>query len=129
MEKLNEVRSENAETGLGETKDQLSTVLTRLAGILRDENELLESAVEADHTQYIDAKNHALRELMVMQRARQFNSLSTEATQNLNEVRKLVDRNSQLLKLQVSALNDLTSFLTQSMISEQGDGTYSRDHQ
>jgi hypothetical protein len=126
---VSEVESESIVSTPGEAQDQLSAVLKRLSGILREENELLESAAEADHTRYIDAKNQALRELMVMQRARQANSVSTETMQNMREVRKLVDRNSQLLKLQVSALNDLTSFLTQSMISEQGDGTYSRDHQ
>jgi hypothetical protein len=126
---VSEVKSEGIVSTPEEAQDQLSAVLIRLAGILREENELLESAAEADHTRYIDAKNQALRELMVMQRARQANSVSTETMQNMREVRRLVDRNSQLLKLQVSALNDLTSFLTQSMISEQGDGTYSRDHQ
>jgi hypothetical protein len=115
--------------GAGETQNQLSGVLTRLATVLREENSILESAVEADHARYIVEKNQALRELMVMQRAKQFDFLSAEVAQNLRDVRKLVDRNSQLLKMQVSALNDLTSFLTQSEISEKGDGTYSREHQ
>ncbi len=105
----------------------MSSVLHRLAAVLQQENELLETAVEADHAGYIVAKNQALRELMVMQRSQHSNTFTPDVIQHLREVRKLVDRNSQLLKLQVSALNDITSFLTQSAISEQGDGTYSRE--
>lgn len=119
------------EPGNVDTKDKesmISSVLVRLSSILQQENDILESAVEADHSNYIVAKNQALRELMVLQRAQRPSSFSPETLQHLRDVRKLVDRNSQLLKLQVSALNDLTSFLTQSAISEQGDGTYTREH-
>ena len=108
--------------------NKMAIVLNRLVAVLTQENEILESAVEADHASFIVAKNQALRELMVMQRARQQTAYTPELLQHLREVRKLVDRNSQLLNLQVSALNDLTSFLTQSAISDQGDGTYTRDH-
>lgn len=108
--------------------NKMAIVLNRLVAVLTQENEILESAVEADHASFIVAKNQALRELMVMQRAQQQTAYTPELLQHLREVRKLVDRNSQLLNLQVSALNDLTSFLTQSAISDQGDGTYTRDH-
>jgi hypothetical protein len=107
----------------------VSSVLSRLSEILRQENEILERAVEADHSTYIVAKNQALRELMLLQRTEIMASFAPDILENLRDVRKLVDRNSQLLKLQVSTLNDLTSFLTESMISERGDGTYTREHQ
>jgi hypothetical protein len=110
-------------------ENPLSTVLTRLSQVLREENARLEAALETDHTNYIAAKNQALRELMVMQRSRQLDGLSAEATESLRDVRKLVDRNSQLLKLQVTAMTDLTSFLTQSAISDSSDGTYTREQQ
>lgn len=111
-----------------EAKDsKMTSVLNRLAAVLTQENALLESAVEADHANYIVAKNQALRELMVMQRTQLQTAHSPELLEHLRDVRKLVDRNSQLLNLQVSAMNDLTSFLTQSAISDQGDGTYTRD--
>jgi hypothetical protein len=113
----------------GLIENPLSTVLTRLSQVLREENARLEAALETDHTNYIAAKNQALRELMVMQRSRQLDGLSAEATESLRDVRKLVDRNSQLLKLQVTAMTDLTSFLTQSAISDSSDGTYTREQQ
>jgi hypothetical protein len=112
-----------------DTENLLNSILSRLVSVLRDENSVLESGVGADHAVYIVAKNQALRELMVMQRSTQMSALSAEALEQLGEARKLVDRNHHLLKLQVSALNDLTSFLTQSAISEQGDGTYTRERQ
>jgi hypothetical protein len=128
-EMTTQTQADNLATEAKDADSVVGSVLVRLASVLQQENELLETSVETDHTSYIVAKNQALRELMVLQRAHQFSSLSPEITQSLRDVRKLVDRNSQLLKLQVSALNDLTSFLTQSVISEQGDGTYTREHQ
>jgi hypothetical protein len=105
----------------------LAAVISRLTVVLKRENEVLESAKNADHAEFIVAKNQALRELMVLQRTEKGISETTAMTESLRDVRKLVERNSQLLKLQVSALNDITSFLTQSMILEQGDGTYTRE--
>jgi hypothetical protein len=128
-EMTTQTEADNLATEAKDADSVVGSVLVRLASVLQQENGLLETSVETDHTSYIVAKNQALRELMVLQRAHQFSSLSPEIIQSLRDVRKLVDRNSQLLKLQVSALNDLTSFLTQSVISEQGDGTYTREHQ
>jgi hypothetical protein len=128
-EMTTQTQADNLATEAKDADSVVGNVLVRLASVLQQENGLLETSVETDHTSYIVAKNQALRELMVLQRAHQFSSLSPEIIQSLRDVRKLVDRNSQLLKLQVSALNDLTSFLTQSVISEQGDGTYTREHQ
>jgi hypothetical protein len=128
-EMTTQTQADNLATEAKDADSVVGSVLVRLASVLQQENGLLETSVETDHTSYIVAKNQALRELMVLQRAHQFSSLSPEIIQSLRDVRKLVDRNSQLLKLQVSALNDLTSFLTQSVISEQGDGTYTREHQ
>ena len=112
-----------------ETENALGNVLTRLTSVLEEENRHLESGVAADHANYITSKNQVLRELMAMQRTIQFKTLPTETFQKLKLTRKLVDRNHHLLKLQVSALNEVTSFLTQSAISEQGDGTYTRERQ
>jgi hypothetical protein len=107
----------------------LSGILERLAAVLRQENHVLESAVETDHSQFIVAKNQALRDLMMLQRTIQLDSLPPAIEEMARELRALVDRNGQLLKLQVAALNDLTSFLTQTVISDQGDGTYTRECQ
>jgi hypothetical protein len=108
---------------------QLSTVLLRLAKALADENQHLESGDAADHSTFIIMKNQILKELMAMQTALPVSSLAHETVEQLRATRKLVDRNHQLLKLQVSALNDVTSFLTKAAISEQEDGTYNRNQQ
>jgi hypothetical protein len=102
------------------------SVLERLAQTLADENELLQSGVTADHSSFIVSKNQVLKELMALQRNMKDNTLTPDTIKQLKAMRELVDRNQQLLKHQVSALNDVTSFLTQATISEQTDGTYGR---
>jgi hypothetical protein len=113
----------------GATENLLSGILDRLSGLLLEENQILESGLGSDHSNYIVSKNQALRELMALQRNIQLKSLTPALLEQLKETRELVDRNHHLLKLQVSALNDVTSFLTQVAISEQGDGTYTRERQ
>ncbi len=108
---------------------QLLMVLLRLNKALADENQHLESGDVTDHTTFITAKNQILKELMAMQSSLPVSSMAHETIEQLRATRKLVDRNHQLLKLQVSALNDVTLFLTKAAMSAQGDGTYNRNQQ
>lgn len=112
-----------------EAESLLESTLAKLSEVLKQENECLELGVGSDHGAYITPKNQVLRELMAIQRTVQPSSLSSGIIEQLRATRQLVDRNHQLLKLQVSALNEVTNFLTQTAIAEQGDGTYTRDHQ
>jgi hypothetical protein len=107
----------------------LGQILERLMNILKDENSKLEAGVTEDHGIFIMSKNLVLRELMSMQRTIQVRSLPQDMLDLLVATRTLVDRNNQLLKMQVIALSDVTSFLTQAAVSEQGDGTYTRERQ
>jgi hypothetical protein len=113
----------------GATENLLSGILDRLSGLLLEENQSIELGLGSNHSNYIVSKNQVLRELMALQRNIQLKSLTPAVLEQLKETRELVDRNHHLLKLQVSALNDVTSFLTQVAISEQGDGTYTRERQ
>jgi hypothetical protein len=113
----------------GATENLLSGILDRLSGLLLEENQNIELGLGSNHSNYIVSKNQVLRELMALQRNIQIQSLTPAVLEQLKETRELVDRNHHLLKLQVSALNDVTSFLTQVAISEQGDGTYTRERQ
>jgi hypothetical protein len=113
----------------GATENLLSGILDRLSGLLLEENQSIELGLGSNHSNYIVSKNQVLRELMALQRNIQIKSLTPAVLEQLKETRVLVDRNHHLLKLQVSALNDVTSFLTQVAISEQGDGTYTRERQ
>jgi hypothetical protein len=112
-----------------EQENLLVAILQRLEKILAEENQKLEAGSTTDHSIYISSKNQVLRELMVMQRSAQLDNFAPETLERLKAMRKLVDRNHQLLKLQVTALNDVTAFLTHAAITEQGDGTYNRQHQ
>ena len=125
----NVLEFESSASPLHETDSLLKTVLNRLTAILHEENGQLENGAASDHSNYINTKNQILRELMALQRNIDFKSLAPDMLEQLGETRKLVDRNHQLLKLQVSALNDVTSFLTKAAIAEQGDGTYTRERQ
>jgi hypothetical protein len=113
----------------GATENLLSGILDRLSGLLLEENQSIELGLGSNHSNYIVSKNQVLRELMALQRNIQIKSLTPAVLEQLKGTRVLVDRNHHLLKLQVSALNDVTSFLTQVAISEQGDGTYTRERQ
>jgi hypothetical protein len=112
-----------------ETENLLGGILSRLSNLLLEENSNLEAGVGSDHSNYIISKNQVLRELMSLQRTIQMQSLAPALLERLRETRRLVDRNHHLLKLQVAALNDVTSFLTQVAVAEQGDGTYTRKRQ
>jgi hypothetical protein len=112
-----------------ESENLLGGILSRLNNLLLEENNNLEAGVSSDHSNYIISKNQVLRELMSLQRTIQMQSLAPALLERLRETRKLVDRNHHLLKLQVAALNDVTSFLTQVAVAEQGDGTYTRKRQ
>ena len=107
----------------------LSNILARLGTALLEENRCLESGAGQDHNSFIMSKNQLLRELMAMQTTVSAKSLAPDLLELMRATRKLVDRNHQLLKLQVTALNDVTTYLTQAAVTEQGDGTYSREHQ
>jgi uncharacterized protein with PIN domain len=113
----------------GETENHLENILLRLVAVLQEENKHLESGEGVNHATYIVSKNQVLRELMAVQRTIQINALPPDIVRQLRMTRTLVDRNHQLLKMQVSALNEVTSFLTQAAILEQGDGTYTRERQ
>jgi hypothetical protein len=112
-----------------ETESLLGGILSRLSNLLLEENSNLEAGVGSDHSNYIISKNQVLRELMSLQRTIHMQSLAPALLERLRETRRLVDRNHHLLKLQVAALNDVTSFLTQVAVAEQGDGTYTRKRQ
>jgi hypothetical protein len=112
-----------------ESESLLSNILARLGAALVEENHALESGAGHDHNGFIMSKNQLLRELMAMQTTVSAKSLAPDLLELMRATRKLVDRNHQLLKLQVTALNDVTTYLTQAAVSEQGDGTYTREHQ
>jgi flagellar biosynthesis/type III secretory pathway chaperone len=107
----------------------LRAMLEKLSRVLTDENQLLESGANGDHSNFITAKNQILKELMMTHKSVSITLLPPAVLGELQAARKLVDRNQKLLSLQVKALNDVTDFLTKTAISEQGDGTYSREHQ
>jgi hypothetical protein len=115
---IEKVKMDNPDRNNGSTSasgnTSMTAVLHRLTAVLTHENEILESTNDADHANYIIAKNQALRELIVMHRAQQQTAYTPELLQHLHEFRKLIDRNSQLLNLQVSTLNDLASILAKS---------------
>jgi hypothetical protein len=81
----------------------LASVIARLSTILQQENAVLDSPAEANHEHFICVKNQVLRELMLLQQSQQLEPLSPAVAQTLLNARKLVDRNSHLLKLQASA--------------------------
>lgn len=109
------VKMDKAESNINPSSEaahnEMATVLHRLTSVLTQENEMLSSTDEADHANYINAKSQALREMIKIYQAQQPSPYTPELLQHLCEVRKLIDRNSQLLKLQLSTLNDLTSFM------------------
>jgi hypothetical protein len=109
-----------------EDEKAMVDLLQRLEATLRQENTLLEAGNSNDHTSFIIAKNQMLKELMLLQRNQMPTNHSDTMVAKLREVRGLVDRNFELLKIQVAAVKEVSALLTQGLMKEQCDGTYSR---
>jgi hypothetical protein len=113
----------------GEVHASLRVILEKLSSVLTEENVVLEQGKSAEHSSFITAKNQILKELMVIHKSVDLRSLPPDLVDVMSRTRSLVDRNHALLGMQVSALQDVTDYLTRTAISEQGDGTYSRESQ
>jgi hypothetical protein len=107
-------------------KASLEAALDRLQEVLTEENTNLGSQVAHDHSSFIIRKNHILRELMILQRMEGNKAAVVALNPRLREIRALVDRNHQLLKSQVDAMNSITTLLTNVAMTENADGTYTR---
>lgn len=100
--------------------------LSRLREVLTAENAALESRSSTNHEKFITQKNQILRELMVYQRSDSGILEIPGIREELQRVRGLVDRNYDLLRAHVDAMNEITTMLTDVAIAEEGDGTYNR---
>lgn len=105
----------------------LEAAVQKLEAVLNEENAKLESQATYEHGPYIIRKNQILRELMMLQKSEDHKSASAAMTERLRGVRQLVNHNHSLLEAQVKAMNEITTILTNVVLSESADGTYSRN--
>ncbi len=119
-------RLKNGASHLNATSSALDSSMSKLELVLNEENQALESQQPADHDLFTMKKNHILRELMIYQRADKNGTIVSSKPERLTELTKLIELNKRLLSAQISAMSEITNFLTQAAIAEGEDGTYTR---
>lgn len=104
----------------------IAPALLKLIETVEDENAVLRQQQITSHAGYTERKNQALRELMAAQRR--------EAPFALDELRPLLQRlsgaleaNTQLLKLHIVAVGEVSDIIVGGLQAAESDGTYSRD--
>jgi hypothetical protein len=105
----------------------IAQTIDELHGILLEENAAFESGATIDHADLTKKKNRILRELMVVQRTISDPAVLNTVAINIAEVRTLLSKNQQLLKVNIEALKDITDMIKETALDAQGDGTYARD--
>jgi hypothetical protein len=105
----------------------LEAAVQKLEDVLAEENAKLEAQTAYEHKPFIIRKNQILRELMMLQKSEDHKSASSAMTERLRGVRDMVNHNHRLLEAQVKAMNEITTILTNVVLSESADGTYSRN--
>ncbi len=104
----------------------LTPALMKLIDVIEEENTALRRHWIGVHAGFTDRKNQALRELMAAQRS-VLSSAAREVCEPL--LRRLtleLNENARLLKLNISAVGEISDILISGLREAESDGTYSR---
>jgi hypothetical protein len=102
----------------------LTQALQKLIDIVSSENDILSRHEAVSHSDFADRKNHALRELMAVQRGHQASTLPDTALLLVRELSNLLQENSRLLKLHISAVGEVNDIIIGTLREAESDGTY-----
>ena len=103
----------------------MAATLDALEAVLTEENGIFEANQVVDHSRYIDKKNHILREFMIFQRTADETAVQA-VSKRMVELRPLIQRNEDLLKAHIAAMNSIASALKTAMLDGDADGTYTK---
>ncbi|MEI8177517.1 hypothetical protein [Aestuariivirga sp.] len=109
-----------------ENRSGLGSALGKLIDAVEHENSALREQRIISHAGFTDRKNHALRELMAVQR-RDGQLGAAEATQPLlKDLSDALQENARLLKLHIAAVGEVSDIIVGCLKDTESDGTYSR---
>ena len=104
----------------------LQPALQKLVEIIEEENAVLQRHRVVSHAGFTDRKNHALRDLMAIQRHNAPGPALSFCKPLLTRLSTALKVNGTLLKLHISAVGEVSDIIINSLREADSDGTYSR---
>lgn len=115
--------------GTGVDRDALHghalSVIKRLQTCLDEETAVLARSQPADLANFNHRKGQGLMELNRALAAVGKLSANSDVAIELSQLRSKIDENMRVLRLHISAVNEITGLLTDAIQREESDGTYS----
>lgn len=106
----------------------LSQALLKLLDVVEEENATLRLHKIGIHAGFTDRKNQALRELMAAQRSGHSRAAEQECRPLLKRLSSELAENARLLKLNISAVGEISDIIIGGLREAESDGTYGRGH-
>ncbi|MBK1622013.1 hypothetical protein [Afifella marina] len=103
----------------------LTTCIGRLEELVDQESEALSHNQPIDLQEFNHRKSRALLELSRMARAVPAENISTDARIGIIRLREKLQRNQDLLKTHISAVQTVAGLIAKAMSDAESDGTYS----
>lgn len=111
----------------GQLPSALKHSVTRLIEVVEEENRVLELQQIVSHAGYTDRKNHALREILAVQRRELTTENRAELRPALQRLSLALQTNAHLLKHHIAAVGEVSDIIVSSLRDAESDGTYSRE--
>lgn len=108
------------------TSAMLSQALLKLVAVVEEENGALRQHKIGVHAGFTDRKNQALRELMAAQRCGPPGAAQQACQPLLRRLSRELAENARLLKLNISAVGEISDIIIGGLREAESDGTYGR---
>ena len=108
------------------TESALQVCLLRLIETVEDENSVLRRNQAVNHAGFTSRKNHALRDIMAITRVGNVDSADPVNKPLLVRLSSSLRENSELLKLHIGAVSEVSDIIVENLRKADSDGTYSR---
>lgn len=110
----------------GTTVLACAALLEKLSAAIADENAALASRDGLPLVDITYRKNQILRDLLTAQKACTTPGSLAALAPRYSRLKQLLDRNAMLLKLNLTALQEVSSVIVESIRQAESDGTYTR---
>lgn len=104
----------------------LDRALMALLIVVEEETDILLQNALVQHGKFVERKNLALRELIMIQRAQSGAQGGAESLAVLSRLRSALEQNGHMLRLHMRAVTDVSDIIVEAMREADSDGTYSR---
>lgn len=111
------------------SRSTIYPALVKLIEVIEEENAILEEHKVVFHASFTDRKNHALREFMAAQKSESISEAASACREPLQRLAVVLRINSDLLKLHIRAVGEISDIIIGGLREAESDGTYSRSRQ